>query len=576
MPTTVTMLQSRRGEDGIPWLAGQSYSASDAFAAFLITYNYATGTLPIDRDLVPIMGQTNSAGQVTSLVLPDGITYPLVQSGGGSIPMILAGDSRTAQNFATATVDFVSGLVMKWAGLGNAALGSPFRLINGGVSGDITAQILARLPALLTANPGAGWLVIRGMVNDMQSGNLVASGATGNQVTKEMIVANLSAMISLGLGAGKKIAICTEVGSIAPFVSPVNASTAYGALQRQAFGYVNHWIRTTCATNGYRLIDMEYAHNDPATGIAPTNHYVSDGVHFSYIGSCPEARAFAATFADFAAPSRSPFGRFDPSNLLGPVAGGAGAVTADAANDTRIITLTAPSGIPSGWSISRFDSNARGGGVGSKVARTDYAQGTVAQLALTSSGTFGGAGFWIGGDATNVLARWDRAWTDIGASTACAVGRRVNANGCSYVCVTAGTTGGSDPSAGWSTQPGTFITDGTAVFMCQRKPLSGERVQFVVEVEFDSLVGNATPLAFGYFRDTAGVNQIVVYGQPDVTGANGIAGNWLPARAMLVFDPLTLPNSNIRYLAIQIGLYGESGSTCNMRVLSASCVNLDA
>lgn len=72
MPTTVTMLQSRRGEDGNPWLVGQSYSASDAFAAMLITANYATGTLPIDRDLVPIMGQTNSAGQVTSLVSGDG------------------------------------------------------------------------------------------------------------------------------------------------------------------------------------------------------------------------------------------------------------------------------------------------------------------------------------------------------------------------------------------------------------------------------------------------------------------------------------------------------------------------
>lgn len=77
MTTTVTMLQTRRGEDGNPWLVDQSYSASDAFAAILITANYATGTLPIDRDLVPIMGQTNSAGQVTSLVDADGILYPL-------------------------------------------------------------------------------------------------------------------------------------------------------------------------------------------------------------------------------------------------------------------------------------------------------------------------------------------------------------------------------------------------------------------------------------------------------------------------------------------------------------------
>lgn len=46
MTVTVTMLQTRRGEDGSQWAAGSSYSASDAFAAMLITANLATGTLP--------------------------------------------------------------------------------------------------------------------------------------------------------------------------------------------------------------------------------------------------------------------------------------------------------------------------------------------------------------------------------------------------------------------------------------------------------------------------------------------------------------------------------------------------
>lgn len=46
MAVTVTMLQTRRGEDGSLWNAGSSYSASDAFAAFLVTSNLASGTLP--------------------------------------------------------------------------------------------------------------------------------------------------------------------------------------------------------------------------------------------------------------------------------------------------------------------------------------------------------------------------------------------------------------------------------------------------------------------------------------------------------------------------------------------------
>lgn len=46
MSITVTMLQTRQGEGGVMWTAGNSYSATDAFGAYLITSNLATGTLP--------------------------------------------------------------------------------------------------------------------------------------------------------------------------------------------------------------------------------------------------------------------------------------------------------------------------------------------------------------------------------------------------------------------------------------------------------------------------------------------------------------------------------------------------
>lgn len=47
MPITVTMLQTRQGEGGVLWTAGNSYSASDSFGAYLITSNLATGTIPL-------------------------------------------------------------------------------------------------------------------------------------------------------------------------------------------------------------------------------------------------------------------------------------------------------------------------------------------------------------------------------------------------------------------------------------------------------------------------------------------------------------------------------------------------
>jgi peptidoglycan/xylan/chitin deacetylase (PgdA/CDA1 family) len=68
MTTTVTMLQTRLGESGSLWTVGNSYAASDAFAAVLISSNLATGTLPKSRSLVPLWGQTDTTGAVTSVV----------------------------------------------------------------------------------------------------------------------------------------------------------------------------------------------------------------------------------------------------------------------------------------------------------------------------------------------------------------------------------------------------------------------------------------------------------------------------------------------------------------------------
>lgn len=72
MTTTVTMLQTRRGEDGNLWTAGSSYSASDAFATDLIVHNYATGTLPRGVMTAPAQFATDAAGNVTGLVGPGG------------------------------------------------------------------------------------------------------------------------------------------------------------------------------------------------------------------------------------------------------------------------------------------------------------------------------------------------------------------------------------------------------------------------------------------------------------------------------------------------------------------------
>lgn len=76
MTVTVTMLQTRRGEDGNPWTAGNSYNASDAFAQFLIASNLATGTLPqvpqsglSPSDTVALKGLVSTPGNQPSATL---------------------------------------------------------------------------------------------------------------------------------------------------------------------------------------------------------------------------------------------------------------------------------------------------------------------------------------------------------------------------------------------------------------------------------------------------------------------------------------------------------------------------
>lgn len=88
MAVTVTMLQTRRGEDGTLWAAGSSYSATDAFAQFLISSNLATGALPQPPSSALTVEEVAAT---QSLVSKDG-------NGAGRRRIVLFGDSQTENN----------------------------------------------------------------------------------------------------------------------------------------------------------------------------------------------------------------------------------------------------------------------------------------------------------------------------------------------------------------------------------------------------------------------------------------------------------------------------------------------
>jgi hypothetical protein len=103
MTITVTMLQTRQGEGGSLWTAGNSYSASDAFAALLIASNLATGALPA----VPSSGLTSSQIAATQALVSAGWNSAAILVIGGDHPYEQwCGGSGKAQGMAQLYADY--------------------------------------------------------------------------------------------------------------------------------------------------------------------------------------------------------------------------------------------------------------------------------------------------------------------------------------------------------------------------------------------------------------------------------------------------------------------------------------
>jgi hypothetical protein len=90
MTVNVTMLQTRRGEGGVTWEAGETYASTEGFAKFLVGCNLATATFDSTDGFVQASGQISGAG-VFNLVGPD--NGVLAQS--EAIPEVLATASDT-------------------------------------------------------------------------------------------------------------------------------------------------------------------------------------------------------------------------------------------------------------------------------------------------------------------------------------------------------------------------------------------------------------------------------------------------------------------------------------------------
>lgn len=137
---------------------------------------------------------------------------------------------------ATKVLAIGDSITAGWYGMAlNGLLGTSHRVINAGVSGDTTIQMLARWTGGLRAG-GESWLVLLGGTNDLAQSYSAAS-----------IAANLSTMISDARADGRRVVIST--------VLPRSNSSGWtGAMQTQLLA-LNTTIRGWSDPPGVSVVD---------------------------------------------------------------------------------------------------------------------------------------------------------------------------------------------------------------------------------------------------------------------------------------------------------------------------------
>jgi hypothetical protein len=220
MSVTITMLQTRRGEDGTLWLSGTDHVASDTFAQLLITSNLATGP---QRAAPSEPGPLTSveATQVRTLVSVDG--------------KLRIGVENAAENTATLQAALTAG-------------------------GDVRV----RTPGIYDLNLNAGPMTIpsftslyigAGVTLRVAAGSLCAMFT--NSRARDAGISIPAGQVSYGTSPDgiTQCAVITSLATGVGFNYPVNSwiaavCTGHGALGAQAFAFLGRGYRGV-----YRVVE---------------------------------------------------------------------------------------------------------------------------------------------------------------------------------------------------------------------------------------------------------------------------------------------------------------------------------
>lgn len=426
---------------------------------------------------MPITAETKSSGQT---VLDDASRAVAGNSGlyegiGGTVLEI--GDSLTDNGFFSGA-NGRGTVAQSICASAWAELGGPFkRFAAGGVSGENTEEILARVPGLLSAwNPS---VVVFGpnSVNDMDDGFTSARTIAADTAAIDLALAHPSV---------QKVIIMT--------VHPTDASNlevATSATRRKWYAAVNAHKRAKAAASGGRIMLIDFgATVSKADGSGPQPNWSPDGTHMNFLGASEASRLAVKPVVSkikFASQWEMPASSVDFTNMAGPIASQLQGDNASGAAGYLNTTGMTGQG-PNGLTARRFSGDSASTGVASSIASPIGLAGRSAQLVATLGQNGGGAGFAFGQE-NSALNRYDNARAN---STVYTAGHRilVSATLCGQAFTATGTSAASPPDF-TGVEPGDMVTDGTVVWLITKRPVAGMVVDVAVDCSILDVTGGA-------------------------------------------------------------------------------------
>lgn len=442
-------------------------------------------------------------------------------------------------------------------------------LINAGVSGNTTDQMVARHATDVAAKYDQfDTLVFEPGPNDYPAA-----------ITLEKIKENISFVVRDALENGKEVILLT----------PTPTEFATTTEQRTKYKQVVAWIKSTYkGVDGVVVNDPAKVFADPTTGSPLSVMYVPTAteatrVHPSISGAQAMGRVAAENPCNIKNAVRVRYvdsSRFANEYLPNPRLSGSSAAGSDNFQIAGT-NVTAASGGPFACGFSILQGSFTSAAIAPlTVTGSDLRSGGGVKITVAGAGAnFDRLRLRVGSsDATaglSQVSRWDQTRANTTAYKLGDHARLTALPGGILTCITAGTSGASDPTP---TVYGEFVTDGTVTWMWQKLPAPGDR--FVAEIEYEIvsvtggvLVQMETALMRANTADGERYGSAISpFADRSATPGTGVPGLWMPRKGVITSPVITLtnPGVNLRHVYNDVILSFQIGGGAEINITSSS------